>query len=74
MHMIWSPDSICTEATMDQLSNKSTELIIKESMVIQQFINHDGVIIKVYVADDWFNIEARPSIANSGSLLHSQSK
>ncbi|KAI8058216.1 inositol-tetrakisphosphate 1-kinase [Syncephalis plumigaleata] len=42
------------------------------SSMTSQFIDHDGVIIKVYVADDWFDIEARPSMANTESIAHSQ--
>ncbi|ORZ15950.1 inositol-tetrakisphosphate 1-kinase [Absidia repens] len=36
----------------------------KEPIIIQKFIQHDGVIIKVYVADGHIHVSTRPSFIN----------
>jgi inositol-1,3,4-trisphosphate 5/6-kinase/inositol-tetrakisphosphate 1-kinase len=36
----------------------------QEPVIIQKFIQHDGVIIKVYVADGQTYISTRPSFIN----------
>ncbi|CAO3600768.1 unnamed protein product [Absidia cylindrospora] len=36
----------------------------KEPIIIQKFIQHDGVIIKVYVADGQIHVSTRPSFTN----------
>ncbi|RKP24022.1 inositol-tetrakisphosphate 1-kinase [Syncephalis pseudoplumigaleata] len=52
----------------DALPDTFAGLLIKDPTLVQQFIDHDGIIFKVYVADDWMSIEARPSMANAQSL------
>lgn len=36
----------------------------KDSVMLQQFIQHDGVIVKVYVADGQISASTRPSFKN----------
>lgn len=35
-----------------------------EALVVQQFIQHDGVIVKVYVIDGQIYVATRPSFMN----------
>lgn len=35
-----------------------------EALVVQQFIQHDGVIVKVYVIDGQIYVSTRPSFMN----------
>jgi hypothetical protein len=35
-----------------------------EPLVLQRFIQHDGVIVKIYVADGQINVSTRPSFIN----------
>ena len=39
-------------------------------LLLQQFVQHDGVVIKVYVLDGQIHLSARPSFKN----LHSSQK
>jgi hypothetical protein len=36
----------------------------REKLMLQQFINHDGVLFKVYVVGDHIQIVPRPSFSN----------
>ncbi|KAI9599434.1 inositol-tetrakisphosphate 1-kinase [Syncephalis fuscata] len=74
MSLVWSPDDIQIGSTTSntESSNQSTRLIIQEPMIIQEFIDHGGIIFKVYVADDWLNINARPSMMDASSYSASQ--
>ncbi|KAI8146091.1 inositol-tetrakisphosphate 1-kinase, partial [Fennellomyces sp. T-0311] len=40
-----------------------------EPVLFQEFIEHDGVVIKVYVADDTICISSRPSFQNKADTL-----
>lgn len=35
-----------------------------EPLILQRFIQHDGVIVKIYVADGQINVSTRPSFIN----------
>jgi inositol-1,3,4-trisphosphate 5/6-kinase/inositol-tetrakisphosphate 1-kinase len=55
---------------MDQLKNYVED---NEAVIIQEFIQHDGVIVKVYVAEGQITASTRPSFKNmdktGGKLL-----
>ncbi|CAO3608587.1 unnamed protein product [Mucor hiemalis] len=49
----------------------------KDSVMLQQFIQHDGVIVKVYVADGQISASTRPSFKNldhDGEVVHFDSQ
>ncbi|KAI9243691.1 inositol-tetrakisphosphate 1-kinase [Sporodiniella umbellata] len=48
-----------------------------ESVMIQEFVQHDGVIVKVYVADGQITASTRPSFKNmdgTGDVVHFDSQ
>lgn len=55
---------------MDQLKNYVED---NEAVIVQEFIQHDGVIVKVYVAEGQITASTRPSFKNmdktGGKLL-----
>lgn len=40
------------------------EYVKDDSLMLQEFIQHDGVIVKVYVADGKISASTRPSFKN----------
>lgn len=43
---------------------KVEQYINEDSVILQEFIQHDGVIVKVYVADGQISASTRPSFKN----------
>lgn len=52
---------------------KVEQYIKDDSVILQEFVQHDGVIVKVYVADGQISASTRPSFKNldhtTGTLL-----
>ena len=49
------------EAKKMMVANTNNE---NEKYIIQQFINHDGILFKIYVYDNNFKVIIRPSLKN----------
>lgn len=44
--------------------SQTEEYVKDDSLMLQEFIQHDGVIVKVYVADGKISASTRPSFKN----------
>ncbi|KAI7888770.1 inositol-tetrakisphosphate 1-kinase [Mucor mucedo] len=57
--------------------SKIEAYVKNDSVMLQEFIQHDGVIVKVYVADGQISASTRPSFKNldhSGDVVHFDSQ
>jgi hypothetical protein len=57
MALVWSLEQIKSMVAQNTADTK-------QSVILQQFVNHGGIIFKVYVAGDWYKIQTRPSMAD----------
>ena len=65
MHLIWSLEDIQLAASATGISSDRPGCVVREPMLLQEFIDHGGVMFKVHVAGDWLRILARPSIMDT---------
>ncbi|KAI8880917.1 hypothetical protein K501DRAFT_190174 [Backusella circina FSU 941] len=58
--------------------SKLDQYVKDDPVIIQEFVQHDGVIVKVYVADGQINASTRPSFKNmdatAGDVVHFDSQ